>query len=61
MGELDYAAENRDYEDTEEPYRVCEICGITYHEEFGYSCRECDIWICNNCWPEHTKETEHHD
>ena len=43
----------------DDPYRTCEIDDIKYHEEYGHSCPECDIWICNNCWPDHTKETGH--
>lgn len=43
-----------DYDDLiDDPYRRCEICDIRYHEEYGQSCGSCDIWICNNCWPEH--------
>lgn len=43
----------------DDPHRTCEICDIVYHEEYGHTCKECDIWICNNCWYEHTKETGH--
>lgn len=43
----------------DDPYRTCEIDDIVYHEEFGHTCPECDIWICQNCWPDHTKETGH--
>jgi hypothetical protein len=43
----------------DDPYRTCEIDDTVYHEEFGHTCPECDIWICQNCWPDHTKETGH--
>lgn len=43
----------------DDPYRTCEICDIVYHEDFGKTCDECDIWICNNCWPEHILDGEH--
>lgn len=45
--------------DIDEPYRTCEIDDLKYHEEHGESCRICDVWICRNCWPDHTKETGH--
>jgi hypothetical protein len=37
----------------DDPYRTCEVCDIVYHEDYGDRCDLCDIWICNNCWPEH--------
>ena len=44
----------------DDPSRHCEICDISYYEEFGHTCEICDIWICMNCWPEHLcKENEH--
>lgn len=53
----------QDFEfDTEDdPYRKCEICDIKYHEGFGRSCDSCDIWVCNNCWPEHEEEHDLND
>jgi hypothetical protein len=45
--------------DIDDPYRKCEVCEIVYHEEFGHTCDECDVWICNNCWPEHMSIPEH--
>jgi len=45
---------NVDYDD--DPYRTCEIDDIKYHEEYGTRCDQCDIWICNNCWPEHIEQ-----
>ncbi len=41
------------------PFRTCEICDLQYYEDYGHTCDECDIWICNNCWPEHILEAEH--
>lgn len=40
----------------DDPFRRCEICDVQYHEDFGHSCDVCDVWICDNCWPEHQKE-----
>lgn len=37
----------------DDPFRKCEICDMRYHEDYGHTCDECDIWICNNCWPGH--------
>lgn len=45
-----------EYDLIEDPYRTCEIDGIRYHEEYGDSCDQCDMWVCNNCWPEHIEE-----
>lgn len=50
---MSYEDDARDLDLVDDPYRTCEVCDIVYHEEFGESCEECDIWICNNCWPEH--------
>ena len=51
---MDYE-DNYPYDLEDDPYRTCELCDIKYHEEFGNSCEICDIWICNNCWPEHNQ------
>lgn len=45
----------------DDPYRKCEICDIVYNEAFGHTCDECDIWICDNCWPEHNEALMVHD
>lgn len=50
---------SNDYPDLDDPYRTCEVDGIRYHEEYGESCDECDIWMCENCWPDHEAETGH--
>ena len=42
--------------DIEDPYRKCEYDELKYHEDYGDTCDQCDIWICNNCWPEHIIE-----
>ena len=40
----------------DDPYRCCEVCDIRYHEEYGGTCVNCDIWICNNCLGEHNQD-----
>ena len=47
--------------DIDDPYRKCEICEIIYNEAFGHTCDECDIWICDNCWPEHNESLMVHN
>lgn len=42
-----------DQPEPDEPERICELCSIKYHKEFGKSCGICNIWICMECWPDH--------
>lgn len=51
--------EREDLDLIDDPFRKCEVDETLYYEDYGESCDVCDIWICNNCWPEHTKETGH--
>jgi hypothetical protein len=51
--------ERPDLDTIDDPFRKCEICDIRYLEDYGHTCKECDIWICNNCWPEHIGDPRH--
>ena len=42
--------------DIDDPYRHCDDCDLTHHEEFGHRCNDCDEWICTPCWEDHTTQ-----